>query len=95
MKTTIDAAGRLVIPQRIRKEAGLEAGVDLEVRCIDGRIEIEPSALAVRVEKRGRFTVAVATSPVPTLRAEVVERTRRAVEEERPARPVSPRRRGK
>ncbi|MGE5278116.1 MAG: AbrB/MazE/SpoVT family DNA-binding domain-containing protein, partial [Acidobacteriota bacterium] len=32
MKTTIDAAGRLVIPRRIRREAGLEAGSELEIR---------------------------------------------------------------
>ena len=42
MKATIDAAGRLVIPKRIRREAGLESGAELEIRFEDGRIEIEP-----------------------------------------------------
>ncbi len=42
MKTTIDAAGRLVIPKKIREEAGLKPGTALDVRVRDGVIEIEP-----------------------------------------------------
>lgn len=95
MKTTIDSAGRLVIPQPIRKEAGLQAGSDLEVRFVDGRIEIEPTTLPVRLEKRGRFLRAVPSGPAATLGAEVVERTRRKLEEERTGPVITARRRGK
>ena len=83
MKTTIDSAGRLVIPKSLRREAGLEAGVELEVRLRAGRIEIEPAPLPVRLVKKGRFTVAVPERRLPTLRAEVVEETRRKIRDER------------
>lgn len=83
MKTTIDSAGRLVIPKAVRREAGLEAGVELEVHLRDGRIEIEPAPLPVRLVKRGRFTVAVPQRRLPMLRAEVVEETRRKIRDER------------
>ncbi|HZS92352.1 MAG TPA: AbrB/MazE/SpoVT family DNA-binding domain-containing protein, partial [Chloroflexota bacterium] len=43
MKTTMDAAGRLVIPREIRRQAGLQPGMPVEVRWHDGRIEIEPA----------------------------------------------------
>ncbi|MDQ2979136.1 MAG: AbrB/MazE/SpoVT family DNA-binding domain-containing protein [Acidobacteriota bacterium] len=76
MKSTIDAAGRLVIPHRIRREAGLEAGAELEIRFENGRIEIEPTPLDVKLVKRGSLTVAISAKPVGTLTTEVVEQTR-------------------
>ena len=45
MRTTTDAAGRLVIPKEIRREAGLKPGMVLEVHWRDGHIEIEPAPL--------------------------------------------------
>jgi AbrB family looped-hinge helix DNA binding protein len=51
MTVTMDAAGRLVLPRDIRREAGLEAGVPLDVRLRDGVIEIEPQPLAVRLPR--------------------------------------------
>ena len=45
MVTTMDAAGRLVIPREIRREAALEPGVPLDVRWRDGVIEIEGSVV--------------------------------------------------
>ncbi len=47
MTVIMDAAGRLVIPREIRREAGLEPGMPLDVRCREGVIEIEPQPLAV------------------------------------------------
>lgn len=80
MTTTMDAAGRLVIPREIRREAGLEPGVPLDVRWRDGVIEIEPQPLAVTIARRGRLLVASPmTGPVPRLRSATVERTRREV----------------
>ena len=60
MKTTIDAAGRVVIPKTIRSQAGLHAGMQIEIRCRDGRIEIEPADEEVRLEWQAGWLVAVA-----------------------------------
>lgn len=79
MITTMDAAGRLVIPREIRREAALEPGAPLEVRWRDGIIEIEPQPLAVTLERRGRLLVASPTGTVGTLLTSAVERTRRDV----------------
>jgi AbrB family looped-hinge helix DNA binding protein len=76
MKTTIDAAGRLVIPKEIRREAALEPGTPLEVRWRDGIIEIEPEPVPVTLAREGHVLVARARPALPTLRSEVVERTR-------------------
>jgi AbrB family looped-hinge helix DNA binding protein len=76
MTTTIDAAGRLVIPSSIRREAALEPGVPLEVRWRDGVIEIEPQPVPVVLETRGRLLVARPKVKVRPLRATVVERAR-------------------
>jgi AbrB family looped-hinge helix DNA binding protein len=83
MKTTIDNAGRLVIPKAVRREAGLRPGMPLEVRWRDGRIEIEPEPLAVRLVRKGRLTVAVPSGSAPALRGETVESTRRKLRRER------------
>jgi AbrB family looped-hinge helix DNA binding protein len=76
MKTTIDAAGRLVIPSDLRREAGLVAGAPLEVRLEDGAVIIEPAATPVKFERRGRFLVARPAQPVPPLRERDVQETR-------------------
>lgn len=75
MKTTIDRAGRLVVPKRIREEAGISPGSELTIRVTDGRIEIEPAPLEVRLVKRGRLTVAVPRNRVSPLTGETVSRT--------------------
>jgi len=75
MKTTMDRAGRLVLPKAIRREARIDPGVDLEVRVRDGRIEIEPAPLEVDIVRRGRFMVAVPRRPVPPLTSEEVAQT--------------------
>ena len=77
MTITMDAAGRLVIPREIRREAALEPGVPLDVRWRDGVIEIEPQALAVTLKRKGRLLVASPAAKVSTLRTATVERTRR------------------
>jgi AbrB family looped-hinge helix DNA binding protein len=79
MITTMDSAGRLVIPSDIRREAALEPGMPLEVRTRDGVIEIEPQPMAVTLQRKGRLLVASPAGKAPVLRATVVERTRRSV----------------
>ena len=85
MKTTIDAAGRLVIPREVRREAGLKPGTPLEVRWRDGRIEIEPAPMPVKLVRKGRLVVAMPRGKVATLRVEAVEATRQTLRRERVA----------
>ncbi len=75
MKTTIDAAGRIVVPKPLRDALGLRGGETLEIGLADGRIEIEVPPLAVRLEDRGRGLVAVTDADVPSLTAEQVRAT--------------------
>lgn len=82
MKTTIDAAGRVVVPKAIRDELGLGPGQEVDIRVRDGGvIEIEPWSVPMRVEQRGRVAVIVPDEPVPALTAgevrAVLERERR------------------
>ena len=66
MKTTIDAAGRLVIPKEIRKRAGLTSGCEVEVRCTqDGRIEIEPLSKVKLVREARLLAAAVPDNVTP------------------------------
>ncbi|HEX9305596.1 MAG TPA: AbrB/MazE/SpoVT family DNA-binding domain-containing protein [Thermoanaerobaculia bacterium] len=75
MKTTIDRAGRLVVPKKIREAAGIQPGSELTISVADGRIEIEPAPLEVRLVKRGSLTVAVPRKRVTSLTPEAVGET--------------------
>lgn len=76
MKSTIDSAGRLVIPSGIRKEAGLKPGMNLTVTLRNGTIEIQPASSPVKLIKKGRLTVAVPESDAGVLTLDTVEKTR-------------------
>lgn len=76
MIVTIDSAGRLVVPKSIRDEAGLRPNLPLDIRCHDGRVEIEPAPWPVTRVKKGRVAVAVAVS-AGMLSAETVRDTQR------------------
>ena len=75
MRTTIDSAGRVVVPKALRQAIGLEPGSEIELHASEGRIEIEPAPLEVRLERRGGLLVAVPTRPVPPLSEATVSRT--------------------
>jgi AbrB family looped-hinge helix DNA binding protein len=81
MRTTIDSAGRVVIPKELRDRLGLEGGTALELRERDGRIEIEPAPAAMKLVRRSGGRVAVPEQRLPPLTDEIVretlERTRR------------------
>jgi AbrB family looped-hinge helix DNA binding protein len=81
MRTTIDSAGRVVIPKAVRDEAKLEAGSEIDIEFRDGRIEIAPAGVPMRLAGRGRATVVEAEGSMPVLTADDVrdalERTRR------------------
>ncbi len=63
MKTTIDKAGRVVIPAVVRDRAGLTAGAELEVTVEDSVIRLERIAPGPRLVKVGRRLVA---RPLPS-----------------------------
>lgn len=75
MVTTIDSAGRIVVPKRLRDELGFRPGQQLELTAVDGRLEIEHQATPMRLERRGRRLVAVADREMPTLTADIVRET--------------------
>ncbi len=81
MRTTIDSAGRVVIPKAVRDEARLEAGAEIDVEFRDGRIEIAPVGVSMRLAGHGHATVVEAEGSMPVLTADdvrdVLERTRR------------------
>jgi AbrB family looped-hinge helix DNA binding protein len=63
MKTSIDKAGRVVIPAAIRERAGLVAGAELEVTVDDMGVRLERVASGPRLVKIGRRLVARPTAP--------------------------------
>ena len=75
MQTTIDAAGRIVVPKPLRQELGLVPGQLLEIRASDGRLEVEVAPTPMRLEKRGKGVVAVPDTDLPPLTAELVRET--------------------
>jgi len=76
MITTIDTAGRLVVPKAIREAAGLLPGEPLEVTLHDGRVEIVPAPRQVRISERDGLRIAEPASSYETLREDTVRKTR-------------------
>lgn len=75
MVTTIDKAGRIVIPKAVRVAARLEPGTAVEFRVVSGRVEIEPVPLEVSLEQHGPLVVAVPPRQQPILKQSMVENT--------------------
>lgn len=63
MRTTIDKAGRLVIPAAIRDRAGLAPGTTLEITVDDTGVRIERVAPGPRLVRIGKRLVARPTAP--------------------------------
>ena len=76
MITTIDTAGRLVVPKALREEAGLVPGEPLEVTVQDGRIEIVPAPRQVQIRQRDGFRIAEPAGRYESLREQTVRKTR-------------------
>jgi AbrB family looped-hinge helix DNA binding protein len=60
MRTTIDAAGRLVIPRELRARVGLLAGGEVEVDILGAAVVIEP-VLGHDLLREGAYIVIPAT----------------------------------
>jgi AbrB family looped-hinge helix DNA binding protein len=76
--TTVDAAGRLVLPAVVRRELALVGGTELEVEVVGGMVCLRPLARAP-LATRGRLLVVAGAlaGPVPDHRALRDERTER------------------
>jgi AbrB family looped-hinge helix DNA binding protein len=80
----MDSGGRLVIPKKIREEAGLRPGAVLEISCRDGQIEMQPATMRLRFLRRGRLVIALPKKRRrEAFTAETVETTLNALREER------------
>jgi len=75
MRTTIDAAGRIVVPKPVRDDLGLTAGTELELSVVDRRIEIDVPATPMRLEEHEHGVAAIADRQMPTLTTEAVRNT--------------------
>ena len=70
MRTTIDAAGRLVVPKALRDQLGFAPGCELKLEAADGRLEVSvPSRVRVEDAESGARFVA---DDAPPLTAEAV-----------------------
>lgn len=79
MRTTIDAAGRIVVPKRLRDELGFAAGAQLEVEAVEGRLQISiPSRVRIEDGPHGKRFAAGATDVLTAEQVrDLVERGRR------------------
>jgi AbrB family looped-hinge helix DNA binding protein len=80
MRTTIDKAGRVVIPAAMRERAGFSAGAELEVSEDDTGIRLERVATGPRLVKIGKRLVA---RPITTAGSRPIVDVAALVEEER------------
>lgn len=81
VQTTIDSAGRLVLPKAIREEAGILPGMTLRITVQEGKVEIEPLPGEVKIVQRGPLWIAVPAEAGPALSEETVDQVLRKVRE--------------
>lgn len=75
MDTTIDTAGRVVIPKALRDGLGLTGGEELEISVRDGTILIEPKPAPVTLVETPGGPVAVPDRDLPPLTDDIVRDT--------------------
>ena len=76
MRTTIDKAGRIVVPKAMREELGLEGGQEVEITAADGEIVISPVSVPKRVVVGDDgWAIIVADGPMSPLTDEIVRAT--------------------
>ena len=84
MRTTIDAAGRIVIPKPLRDELGLTGGTELDLEAVDGHLEVSIPSARVSLEDGPHGPRFVSADALPALTAETVRDILDAVRDRRP-----------
>ena len=64
MRTTIDKAGRLVIPRSLRDRIGLTGGGEVELELDGAAVRIEPVAGGELREDRGLLLIPASGTPL-------------------------------
>jgi AbrB family looped-hinge helix DNA binding protein len=79
MRTTIDGAGRIVVPKPLRDQLGFAPGIELEIAAVDGRLEVVvPSRVRVEEGPHGARFVADDAEPLTSAQVrELMEQGRR------------------
>lgn len=72
---SMDESGSLVLPEEVRRDAGLQPGTPLRISSHNGRVEIEPAPREVRIFPKGKLWVAEPVEPGEPLTANVVRDT--------------------
>lgn len=75
MRTTIDSAGRIVVPKPLRDAMQLRPGQAVDIVFTDGRLEIEVASAEVQIRQARGFPVAVPDQELPPLDSDVVRET--------------------
>ena len=75
MRSTIDSAGRVVLPKALRERLGLARGGVIEIRERDGRIEIEAVPTMMKLVSRRGGPTALPEVELPPLTDEIVRAT--------------------
>lgn len=83
MRSTIDRAGRVVIPKAMRESAGIEPGSELDIEFRDGRLEIEAVRRPVKLVRKSGVLVAIPRAGSPKVTTEQVSRIVRDLRERR------------
>jgi AbrB family looped-hinge helix DNA binding protein len=73
MRTTIDAAGRVVVPKPIRERLGLTGGSEVEIEERDGVVELRPRSRGVVLQRAadGKLVLAAPDGSPPLTDEEV------------------------
>jgi AbrB family looped-hinge helix DNA binding protein len=76
MITTMDRAGRVVVPKAVRDALGLPEGGEVEIDLDDlGRAVLTAAPVAKRIEMRDGLPVVVPDDPLPPLSPGLVRAT--------------------
>ena len=65
MRTTIDRAGRLVIPRSLRNRIGLAGGGEVELELDGASVRIEPVSGHDLKEERALLVIPATGTPIP------------------------------
>lgn len=74
MRSTIDRAGRIVVPKALRDALSLADGSIIEFELVEGDLILRPSGVAKTIKHRNGRRVITADQPVPQMSIDEVRR---------------------